>query len=105
MNTASRTPEALPNEAPSSPVRWNGFLLLPENRLAARAAKSLCRAVLAGKRPSANPLVLHGPPGVGKSRLVAALTQRLATGPDGVTVQTVSVGDLTRSPDEGFADR
>jgi chromosomal replication initiator protein len=105
MNTASRTPETLPNEAPSSPVRWNGFLLLPENRIAARAAKSLCRAVLAGKRPSANPLVLHGPPGVGKSRLVAALTEQLATAPNGVSGQTVSVGDLVRSPDDSFADR
>ncbi len=79
--------------------------MLPENRIAVRAVKSMCRAVLAGKRPAANPLVLHGPPGTGKSRLVAALTERLATAPEGITVRTVAVGDLARSPDESFTDR
>lgn len=105
MNTASQTPETPSEEAPSSAARWNGFLLLPENRIAVRAAKAMCRAVLMGKRPAANPLVLHGLPGVGKSRLVAGLTERLATAPNGLTVQTVSVGDLLRSPDNSFTDR
>lgn len=72
-------------------------MVLPESRIAVRAAKSMCRAVLAGKRPAANPLVLHGPPGTGKSRLVAALAERLATAPEGITVRTVAVGDLARS--------
>ncbi len=86
-------------------TRWNGFLVLPENRVAVRAVRSVCRTVLAGKRPNANPLVLHGPPGTGKSRLGAALVQQLATSPEGVTAQVVSAGDLTRSPDESLSDR
>lgn len=91
--------------APSSPAHWNGFLVLPENRFAARAVRAVCRAVLAKKRPAANPLVLHGPPGTGKSRLLAALVGHLATAPDGTTVQLVSVGDRARSPDESLTDR
>ena len=79
--------------------------MLPENRVAVRAMRSVCRSVLATKRPTANPLVLHGAPGTGKSRLVAALVERLSASPDGVTVQAVSAGDLARSPDEGLADR
>lgn len=105
MNTASRTPDGLSDEAPSSVARWNGFLLLSENQIATRAVRSMCRAVLVGKRPAANPLVLHGPSGTGKSRLVAALTERLVTSPNGLIVQTIAVGDLARSPDESFADR
>src|SRR5262245_16837596 len=109
MNTASRTPKPLTDEtrreAPSSVLSWHDFLILPENRFAARAVRSVCRAVVAGKRPGANPVVLHGPPGTGKSRLLAALAQHLATAPDGRTARLVSVGDLARSPDEGLTER
>jgi chromosomal replication initiator protein len=92
-------------------VRWHGFLVLPENRSAARAVRSMCRAIRAAKRPTANPLVLHGPPGAGKSQLMAAVANHLATAPgangsgNGFTAQLVSVGDLARSPDAGLADR
>jgi chromosomal replication initiator protein len=79
--------------------------VLPENRAAVRAVRSVHRSIVAGKRPAANPLVLHGPPGTGKSHLIAALLERLATAADGITARSVSAGDLARSPDESFADR
>lgn len=108
MNSPTRTPksdtDAPRRKAPSSPAQWHGFLVLAENRFAARAARAVCRAVLAKKRPAANPLVLHGPPGTGKSRLLAALAAHLAAAPDGTTVQLVSVGDRARSPDESLSD-
>jgi chromosomal replication initiator protein len=85
-------------------ANWNGFLVLPENRVAVRAARSVCRLLLARKRPGANPLVLHGPPGTGKSRLGASLVQQLADAPDGVSARVVSAGDLTRAPDESLSD-
>src|SRR3954452_5775170 len=99
MNTAPRTRESLTDEAPRSappaPL-WHGVLVLPENRAAVRAVRSVCRSAAAGKRPAANPLVLHGPPGTGKSHLIATLLERLATAPDGITARSVSAGDLAR---------
>lgn len=84
--------------------RWNGFLVLPENRVAVRAVRSVCRSVLAKKRPGANPLVLHGPPGTGKSRLSASLLEQISASPEGASAQVVSAGDVARSPDESFTD-
>jgi chromosomal replication initiator protein len=87
-------------------ARWGDFLALPENRSALRAARAVAGALLAGRRPPVNPLVLHGPPGTGKTHLATALLRRLADGPAGVTAQSVSAGDLARSgdPAPGFAD-
>src|SRR5262249_52612406 len=93
-----------PRSAPSV-SRWRGFFVLPENRVAVRAARSVYRALIAGKRTPANPLVLHGPPGTGKSRLIGALSEQLSTSVDGLAAQVVSAGDLARSPDESFTDR
>lgn len=100
MNTVPRPPE------PTRPRRWGPFLVLPENRSAVRAAKLLARALLAGKRPPFSPLVLHGPPGTGKSHLAATLCGQLAGGDAVVTARTVAVGDLARYADDaaGFAD-
>jgi chromosomal replication initiator protein len=88
------------------PRRWGRFLVLPENRSAVRAAKAVARALPAGRRPPFSPLVLHGPPGTGKTHLAATLAVRLSEGPGVVTTRTVAAGDLARSADgeAGFAD-
>jgi len=83
-----------------------GFQILPENRSATRAVTMLARAVLLGKRPTVCPLVLHGPPGTGKSRLAAAALGALAAGTEVVTARAVVAGELARPDDDsGFADR
>src|SRR5262245_46594743 len=48
---------------------WDGFLVGPENTLAQAAVLALGR----GEREGLSPLVIHGPSGVGKSRLLAGL--------------------------------
>lgn len=81
------------------------FQILPENRSAVRAAKGLARSVLTGKRPPAGLLVLHGPPGSGKTQLTTALVNAVVTKSPEVTARVLSVGDLARPEDEvGFAD-
>lgn len=95
--------------APAHPrIELRGYHVLPENRSAVRAATSLARAVLLGKRVPFGPLVLHGPPGCGKTRLTAALLAALADGSPELVARSESAGDLARpdSPDDaGFADR
>jgi chromosomal replication initiator protein len=57
---------------------WDGYLSGPENELAMAAAQALAR----GEREGISPLVVHGPSGVGKSRLLAGLvTERLRRQP------------------------
>ncbi len=62
MEPASKMPAAV-----SHP--WDGYLIGPENELALAAAQALAR----GEREGISPLVVHGPSGVGKSRLLAGL--------------------------------
>src|SRR5437667_4806982 len=96
MNTVPPTPvlrQAVTDEGrmpdPTRPRRWGHFLVLPENRSAVRAAKMVARALLAGRRRPFSPLVLHGPPGTGKTHLVTTLVARLSEGPGVVTARTV----------------
>lgn len=49
---------------------FDGFLIGPENALAHAGALALARG-----EPGLSPMVLHGPSGVGKSRLLAGLAQ------------------------------
>ena len=51
------------------PHPWDGYLTGPENELAMAAAQAMAR----GERQGISPLVVHGPSGVGKSRLLAGL--------------------------------
>jgi len=48
---------------------WDGYLTGPENELAMAAAQAIAR----GEREGISPLVVHGPSGVGKSRLLTGL--------------------------------
>ena len=81
---------------PAPPKCWGEFLVLPENWSAARAARGLAKALLAGKRPPVPQLALHGAPGTGKTHLAATLLRALAAGPAVVTARNVAVGDLAR---------
>jgi chromosomal replication initiator protein len=63
------------------PAAPEGVLDLPETRPAALALSRVERAVRARKCPrSLSPLYLHGPPGCGKSFLLAGLLERLGEG-------------------------
>ncbi len=69
-----------PAEPRSSPPHpWDGFLIGPENSLAQAGAVALAR----GDRVGVSPLVVHGPAGVGKTRLLAGLVaERLLRRPE-----------------------
>lgn len=54
---------------PPSAHPWDGLLTGPENELAYAGARALAR----GGSEGTSPLVVHGPSGVGKSRLLAGL--------------------------------
>ncbi len=83
---------------------WNGFQILPENRSAVRAVRRLVGATLRWKR-SFCPLVLHGPPGTGKTQLASIIIKIINRDFSGITARSVAAGDLSRAGgDEGFAD-
>jgi chromosomal replication initiator protein len=63
------SPTAKPQ--PLSPTPWDGFVAGPENALAQASVLALARGGDAAVGLS--PLVVHGPSGVGKSRLLTAL--------------------------------
>src|ERR1700677_1454629 len=53
----------------ASPHPWDGYLTGPENELAMAGVQAMAR----GEYDGISPLVVHGPSGVGKSRLLAGL--------------------------------
>ena len=66
------------DRAPALAHPWDGYLIGPENALAQAGVLALARGESAG----VSPLVIHGPSGSGKSRLLAGLVaERLARRP------------------------
>jgi chromosomal replication initiator protein len=63
---AGRSGPVAPDAAPHP---WDGYLTGPENELVMAAAQAMAR----GEHRGLSPLVVHGPSGVGKSRLLAGL--------------------------------
>jgi chromosomal replication initiator protein len=90
-------------------IDLGGFQILPENRSAVRAVQGVARQVMRTGRASVCPLLLHGPPGCGKSHLANAVLAAIVSGSGELTARSESAGDLAR-PDtaekgSGFADR
>ncbi len=75
---------------PSPPVHpWDGYLIGPENALAQAGAMALARGETAGF----SPLVVHGPAGSGKSRLLAGLVaERLLRRPESAVAHLEAEG-------------
>jgi chromosomal replication initiator protein len=78
------------------------WILLPENR-AARQAVEWVRDCVRGQGPrrAVNPLVLHGPPGTGKTRLVNDLVAEVTARQPGLAVALLAaaeVGDPEQQP-------
>jgi chromosomal replication initiator protein len=67
-------------DRPSPPAHpWDGYLIGPENALAHAGASAMAR----GETGGVSPLVVHGPAGSGKSRLLAGLVaERLLRRPE-----------------------
>lgn len=81
---------------------WGEFVVLPENRSAVRAARRVAAAVVKPGRRTAvvSPLVLHGPPGTGKSAVVQVLIRQLIESSDARTVQAVPAAELPRAAED-----
>ncbi len=61
--------QSVPWVPQTSPHPWDGYLTGPENELAMAAAQAMAR----GEHTGISPLVIYGPSGVGKSRLLSGL--------------------------------
>ena len=91
---------------------WGEFVALPETTSALRAVRRLARSFANSRSSLAppSPLLLHGPPGTGKTFLVQTMVRELIRHPDGITVQVIPARDVKeQTPDpaefeNGFAD-
>jgi chromosomal replication initiator protein len=81
---------------------WADVVPLPENRSALRAVRRVAAALAGPGRAKApfTPLVLHGPPGTGKTHLASALVRAVIAGPAVRTVQAIPANDLDRNHED-----
>jgi chromosomal replication initiator protein len=69
------------------------FVVIPETRSALHAVEQLAAAVVAG-RPAVSPLMLHGPPGTGKTHLATGLLAAVSQGSPARTARLLAASDL-----------
>jgi chromosomal replication initiator protein len=86
-------------------VLLSGFVATPETRLAWQAVRRLAADLTAGRTPRTdNPLVLHGPPGSGKTHLAAGLVAAVTSDNPTRTARVLAAADFaTEPPDETLA--
>jgi chromosomal replication initiator protein len=78
-----------------------GFVVVDENRSAARAVSDLVRRVVLARRARVVPLVLHGMPGTGKTHLVTAALKTLTVESRTATGRIIPARELARPDDMG----
>jgi chromosomal replication initiator protein len=80
-------------------VLLSGFVVSAETRLAVQAVLRMAAGLRAGRvPPSANPLVLHGPPGTGKSHLAAGLVAAVTTDRPSRTARVLAAAEFAIEP-------
>jgi chromosomal replication initiator protein len=79
---------------------WDGYLTGPENELAMAAAQAMAR----GEHRGLSPLVVHGPSGVGKSRLLAGLVAERLRREPGAAVAHLDAETFAASYAEAAAE-
>jgi chromosomal replication initiator protein len=80
---------------------WGELVVLPENRSAVRAARRVANALAKpdARRPVC-PVVLHGPPGTGKSAIVQTLVRLVVGAAESRTVQALPAAELPRAAED-----
>lgn len=88
-----------PRAAGAAPHPWDDYLAGPENELAMAAARAMAR----GEHRGLTPLVVYGPSGVGKSRLLAGLVAERIRREPGAVVAHLDADSFAASYAEAAA--